>query len=326
MSQDRIPKIAVIGVGSLGQHHAKILKQLPNVELVAVVDTDKNRAKEIGKLHDVPFYDNYEDIVDQVDCVSIVVNTIYHHKVAKFFLEKGKHALVEKPITTTIEEAQDLIDIANRNNLTLQVGHVERFNPGVMKLREIVKNPIYIEMDRLGAFPNRSLEVGVVLDLMIHDIDILLSLVPNKVKDIDAIGVPVFTKYEDISNVRLTLDNNSLADLSASRVTPDGMRKLRIYQPGAYITLNYQTQEIYVYHLIEEQEEGAVKRDIVFNTLQVLPGEPLRLELKHFIDCIINNREPEVSGEHGRNALEIALEITKKIREKWEKSLDRPFI
>jgi len=325
MAEKRL-KVAVIGVGSLGQHHAKIFNSLPESELVAVVDVDKARAKQIGTQFSVPYYYDYTEVVDQVDAVGIVVNTVYHYDVAKFFLEKGKHTLVEKPITTTVSQAEELISIADKNNLVLQVGHVERFNPAVMKLKEIVKNPLYIEMDRLGAFSQRSLEVGVVLDLMIHDIDILLSLVPNKIKSIDAIGVPVFTQHEDISNVRISFDNGGLADLSASRVTPDGQRKLRIYQPGAYISLNYQNQEIYIYHVIEEKEDDKVKRDIVFNTLQVLPGEPLRLELKNFVDCVVNDREPVVSGEHGRDALEIAMKITKKIREKWEKTMQKPFL
>ncbi len=323
----RKPRTAVIGVGSLGQHHVKVLKSLAENELIGICDIDEERGKQIAKAHDVKFYNDYRDLAPLVDAVSIVVNTPAHYEVAKFFLEHGVHTLIEKPITTTVQEAQDLIALAKEKQCLVQVGHIERFNPAVMKLKEIVHNPMYIEIDRLGPFSQRSLEVGVVLDLMIHDIDIILSLVPNRVVNMDAIGVPVFTPYEDIANVRLTFDNYSLADLSASRVTPDGQRKLRIYQPEGYITLNYENQEIYAYQMIEdgENQSGEKKRELVFNTYQVLPGEPLRLELKHFINCIVNNLTPEVSGEHGRNALEIALQITRKIRENWEKTLKRPF-
>ncbi len=321
------PCTAVIGVGSLGQHHVKVLKSLDNNELVGISDIDESRGRQIADKFGVKYYKDYRELLSLVDAVSIVVSTPAHYEVAKFFLENGVHTLIEKPITTTVEEAKKLISIARKNNCLVQVGHIERFNPAVMKLKEVVNNPMYIEIDRLGPFSKRSLEVGVVLDLMIHDIDIILSLVPNRILRMDAIGVPVFTPYEDIANVRLTFDNYSLADLSASRVTPDGQRKLRIYQPEGYITLNYENQEIYAYQMIEEEESnsGEKKRELVFNTYQVLPGEPLRLELKHFINCVINNLTPEVSGEHGRNALEIALEITNKIKENWEKTLKRPF-
>lgn len=301
-------KVGVIGVGHLGSIHAKIYQEIPNCQLVGVCDTHQESLNQVCANLKVPGYANYQDLFKKVDAVSIAVPTSLHHKVATDFLKAGIHTLVEKPFTLTLKEADDLIKIAAKNKLTLQVGHIERFNSAFAATLKIIKTPKFIECHRLSSFPHRSLDIGVVLDIMIHDIDIVLGLVNSPLSKIDSVGVNVLTKYEDIANARLTFKNGCVANLTASRVSEDAMRKIRIFQEDTYISLDYKNAQASVYRKIGLQ--------ITKENLPIEKEQPLQKELESFIACIINQSTPLVSGEIARSALAVALEIQKQI---WQK-------
>jgi len=298
-------RVAVIGVGHLGSIHAKIYKEIENCSLVAVCDVNKARAEEIAKALNVAGYANYEDLFDKVDAVSVSVPTKLHYKVASDFLRHNIHALVEKPFTPDLKEADSLIEIARKNNLILQVGHIERFNSAFAATQKIIKNPKFIECHRLSPFPNRSLDVGAVLDIMIHDIDIILGLVNSKIKKIESVGINVLTKLEDIANSRITFENGCVANLTASRISDETMRKIRIFQENTYISLDYKEAKACVYR------KGLLK--ITKEDLPIEKKQPLEKELESFIDCVKNHKEPLVSGPVAREALKVALEIQNQI-------------
>lgn len=301
-------KVAVIGVGYLGSIHAKLYKEIKNCQLIGICDTNQARLKEISGALSVPGYSDYHELFNQVDGVSIAVPTTLHHKVAKEFLEHKIPALVEKPFTTNLEEADSLIKIAQENRVMLQVGHVERFNSAFSATHKIIRDPKFIECHRLSSFPNRSLDVGVVLDLMIHDIDIILGLVNSPLDKVEAVGVPVLTKFEDIANARIKFKNGCVANLTASRVSDETMRKIRIFQKDTYISLDYKDAKACVYkkHLLTISKEN----------LPIEKEQPLQKELESFIDCVLQNKEPLVPGIVAREALALALEIQNQI---WEK-------
>ncbi len=301
-------KVGVVGVGRLGSQHARVYSELPTSELVAVADVDGRRARRIAKRYKVTAETDYRELYDVVDAVSIAVPTHLHHEVGKDFLEKGIHILLEKPITSKLEEAEELLTLAKRKDLILQIGHIERFNAAIIELEKVVGEPRFIESHRLSSWDPRGTEVGVVLDLMIHDIDIILHLVNSPIEKIDALGVSVLSKYEDIANTRITFANGAVANVTASRVSEEGMRKLRIFQRDAYISLDYLRQDFSIY-----RKKG---KRILKETLSLKKVEPLRLELEDFISCINKGRKPLVSGEKGKEALEVALEITRKIQER----------
>ena len=301
-------KVGVIGVGHLGSIHAKIYKESPNCQLVGLSDNNPECLKQVSSKLKVTGYANYQELFSKVDAVSIAVPTSLHHKVATEFLNAGIHTLVEKPFTLTLEEADDLIQIAAKNKLTLQVGHIERFNSAFAATLKIIKTPKFIECHRLSSFPNRSLDVGVVLDIMIHDIDIVLGLVNSPLERIDSVGVNVLTKFEDIANARLTFKNGCVANLTASRVSEESMRKIRIFQEDTYISLDYKNAEASVYRKIGLQ--------ITKEKLPIEKEQPLQKELESFINCVINQSTPLVNGEVARSALAVALEIQKQI---WNK-------
>jgi len=301
-------KVAVIGVGHLGSIHAKIYKENPNVELVGVCDTDKDRLNAISREMGVPGYLNHQELFTKIDAVSVVTPTKLHFKVAADFLNHNIHALVEKPFTPTLEEADKLIEIAQKHGLILQVGHIERFNSAFCATQKIIKNPKFIECHRLSPFPNRSLDIGAVLDIMIHDIDIILGLVNSPVERIDAVGVNVLTRFEDIANSRITFKNGCVANLTASRVSDEVMRKIRIFQENTYISLDYKNAEAWVYR------KGLLK--ITKESLPIEKEQPLQKELESFVSCVINKTTPLVSGPVAREALAVALEIQKQI---WKK-------
>jgi len=301
-------KVAVIGAGHLGSIHAKIYKQIPDCTLVGVCDTNPINLKAVSGSLRVLGFSDYRELFGKVDTASIAVPTRLHHEVARDFLEHNIHLLVEKPFTVSLAEADDLIEIARKKELTLQVGHIERFNSAFCATQKIIKNPKFIECHRLSTFPNRSLDVGAVLDIMIHDIDIVLGLVGSKLKKVESVGVNVLTPFEDIANARLTFENGCIANLTASRVSDEVMRKIRIFQEDTYISLDYKNAEASVYR----RAQGKITKE----RLPIEKEQPLQKELASFIDCVINKKTPLVSGPVAREALAVALEIQEQI---WHK-------
>jgi len=300
--------IALIGCGFLGQRHLKTLHALRNkANIVAICDHHLEHAKALGRQYHVPIVQNYRELTGTIDAVSVCTPTITHAGIASFFLKEGVHAFVEKPITYSLDEADMLIKLAEENNVKLQVGHVERFNSAFTTIEPIVQDPLFIECHRLNLFPNRSLDIGVVMDLMIHDIDIILGLVKSPIKDIQAVGINVLTDKEDIANARLTFANGCVCNVTASRISPEVTRKIRLFTKNAYISLDYAKQEASIY---SKDERGIHKRNI-----PIEKEEPLKKELEHFIDCVRDDQRPKVSGIEGRQALKVALDITQKI---WE--------
>lgn len=299
-------KVGIIGVGHLGAIHAKVYSKLPNVKLVGVCDCNLKRAIEIGQKYHTNSYADYEDLFDKVDAASIVVPTSLHYNIAKDFLSHGIHTLIEKPITKTLSEADELIEIANEKKLILQVGHIERFNSAVLALEPYLRRPKFIECQRLGPFHKRVDDVGVVLDLMIHDIDIVLGLIERDVVNIEAVGLSTISDYEDIANVRLTFEDGTIADITASRVTKDIVRKIRIFQEESYISLDYLDQEVTIFKKTHDK--------ILKEKVKIKKKEPLKRELESFIECVAAGTKPIVSGVEGRRALQVALEILEKIK------------
>lgn len=308
-------RVGVIGVGSLGQHHARVYAQMPGCKLVGVADVDRRAASRVaGDFHCEPIFD-YEKLIDRVDAVSIVVPTVFHYEIAKRCMTRGLHVLVEKPITSDVADARELIELSRLKNRILQVGHIERFNVAVMRLKKILTKPGFIECHRLGPYDPRVRDVGVVLDLMIHDIDIILQIVKSPIESIDAVGVPVLSKREDIANARIKFENGCTANLTVSRVTPNKLRKIRIFQPDTYISIDYQKQKMEVYTREEIKNAGPdePQAQIVRRPIKIKREEPLKKELEHFVDCVRHGHEPQVTGEHGHDALRVAIEITEKI-------------
>ena len=297
--------VAVIGVGHLGSHHAAVYKELDNANLVAVCDVDHNRLKQVSEGLGIKGYSSYKDLFDKVQAISLAVPTHLHYKIAAEFLEHKIHTLVEKPFTTDLKQADDLIKIADHHDLILQVGHIERFNSAFSATRKIINQPRFIECHRLSPFPKRSLDVGVILDLMIHDIDIILGLVNSPVSSIHAVGINVLTNFEDIANARISFQNGCVCNLTASRISEEWMRKIRIFQKNTYISLDYKNEHAFIYKKI-----GPL---ITKKPLPIEREEPLKNELAAFLECIDKHREPLVSGKIAREALAVALEIQKKI-------------
>jgi predicted dehydrogenase len=302
-------KTAVIGTGYLGKFHAQKYAALDNSELVAVVDTDVSTANKIAHDNTCRALTDYHQLFGQIDAVSIASPTQSHFEIARDFLQQGIHVLVEKPITVTVAEADTLIDLAKNNHCVLQVGHLERFNPAVMALDEVLREPVFIESHRLAPFKLRATDVNVILDLMIHDIDILLNLIKSRVVDITANGARVLSGSIDIANARLTFENGCVANVTASRVSFKSERKMRIFQNDAYITVDFQNRILsHHYKGDGESEPGIPKiesRETVFEE-----ADALRSEIASFLDVIAHNKAPLVTGEDGRRALETALLIS----------------
>jgi predicted dehydrogenase len=299
--------IALIGCGFLGQRHLKTLNALKNkANIIAICDHHLEHVKALGRQYNMPAVQDYR-MLPPIDAVSICTPTVTHAEIASYFLEKGIHAFVEKPVTFNLQEADQLIRLSEQKNLKLQVGHVERFNSAFTTIEPIAQNPLFIECHRLNLFPNRSLDIGVVMDLMIHDIDIILGLVKSPLKDIQAVGINVLTDKEDIANARLTFANGCVCNVTASRISPEVTRKIRMFTKNAYISLDYAKQEASIY---SKDERGIHKRNI-----PIEKEEPLKKELEHFLDCVREDLRPKVSGVEGREALKVALEINQKI---WE--------
>jgi predicted dehydrogenase len=300
-------RVAVVGVGYLGRHHARILADMPGVALTAVVDANEPRAREIAATCGAtPLTDPQQLTAADVDAVTIATPTISHHGIARALLEKGIPLLVEKPMTRTLDEADDLIALAAHAGVPLAVGHTERFNPAVTAALPLVTSPRFIEVHRLGTFPERSLDIDVVFDLMIHDLDVLLATVRAEVVAIEAVGVPVLTGRVDIANARLKFAGGCIANVTASRISRDRVRKVRFFQPETYLSIDYSSQEVERYGL--EREPGRPPA-IVGGRLEVARQEPLRLELEDFVGAVRERGRPTVAGEDGRRALALAQRI-----------------
>jgi predicted dehydrogenase len=303
-------RVAVIGVGHLGKHHARILADLPGVELVAVVDTNRARAEEIAASCRTQALFAADDLRGRVDAVTVAVPTEMHRDVALPFLAVGVPVLVEKPMARSLAEADEMIAAAARSGVALAVGQTERFNPAVVAARTLLSAPRFIEGHRLGTFPERSLDIDVVFDLMIHDLDVVLSLVRSEVESIDAVGVPVLTGRIDIANARLRFADGCIANLTASRISRDRVRKIRFFQPSAYLSIDYAAQKVEMWSL--EKVDGAMPR-IQGGDVPVVNEEPLKRELTDFVDAVVSRRPPLVTGGAGRLALAVAQAITDKI-------------
>jgi predicted dehydrogenase len=299
-------RVAVIGVGHLGRHHARLLAARPDVTLAAVVDTNTARADEIAAANQTQAAYDYRDVLGRIDAVTLAVPTVIHHEIAVPFLEAGVPVLVEKPIARTLPEADAMIAAALRAGAPLAVGHTERFNPAVAAARPILTDPRFIEVHRLGTFPERSLDIDVVFDLMIHDLDVLLSLVRSRIESIEAVGVPVLTDRVDIANARLRFANGCIANLTASRISRERVRKIRFFQPATYLSIDYATQKVDVWKLTTN---GGPMPAIEGGEIEVANEEPLARELADFVDAIARRRPPLVTGEDGRRALALAAEI-----------------
>ncbi|WP_306533215.1 Gfo/Idh/MocA family protein [Geobacter sp.] len=305
-------RTAVIGVGYLGLFHAEKFAQLPDADLVGVVDTSRPRAEEVAAKVGTTAYTDYRELLDKVDAVSIVVPTQYHFEVARAFLERGVHVLLEKPITTTVAEADKLIRLAEEKGAVFQVGHLERFNPVIVGLKGFLTVPRFIESIRIAPFKPRGTDVNVVLDLMIHDIDILQTIVGSPVKQISSIGAPVFTDEEDIANARIQFENGCVANVTASRISLKSERKMRIFQADSYISVDFQNKKLAVFRKGSgEMFPGVPKVDMEETSFE--QGDALKAEIASFLDCVRTGAKPVVSGEDGKRALETALKISKKL-------------
>jgi predicted dehydrogenase len=304
-------RVAVIGVGHLGRHHARILSSLPGVELAAVVDTNRARAEEIAAANGTRAVFDAGELLGHVDAVTIAVPTELHCSIALPFLKAGVPVLVEKPMARTLEEADRLIEAAADAGVVLAVGHTERFNPALAAARPLITDPRFIEVHRLGTFPERSLDIDVVFDLMIHDLDVVLSLVNSDVESLEAVGVPVVTNRVDIANARLRFANGCIANLTASRISRERVRKIRFFQSAAYLSIDYAAQKVEVWRLLKG---AAAMPSIEGGELEVTNEEPLQRELADFVDAVVSRRAPTVTGEAGRRALAVAQTITDKIQ------------
>lgn len=294
-------KVGVAGVGHMGKEHARIYSELQEVELVGVHDSNPDTARKIAAKCKTRAFGSLEEMVDAVDAASIVTPTSTHLAIAEPFLKRGKHVLVEKPIAMDTGEARKLVDLAEKHGAKLAVGHVERFNPVLVALEERLGRPRFIEAHRLSPYPGRSTDIGVVMDLMIHDLEIILHLVRSPVTSVDAVGIPVLSKGEDIANARIRFANGCVANLTTSRISPEKLRKIRVFQDDAYLSLDYMKQEGEIYKRLD----GKITRD----KIPVMKGEPLKNQLAEFVMNVRENTDPRVAGAHGFEALKLASQI-----------------
>jgi predicted dehydrogenase len=324
-------KAAVIGVGHLGKEHSRIYSEMPEVSLVGVVDTDKDAGEAVAQRCKTRYYSSLKEILDKVDVASVVVPTKSHYEITKELLNNGIHVLVEKPMTGTVSEAEDLIKLGRQSSVILQPGYIERFNPALEAIKKLDVSLKFIECHRLSPFTFRSADIGVVLDLMIHDIDIILYLSKSKVKKIDAVGVNVIADKEDIANARIQFEDGCVANITASRVSFEPMRRIRLFSENSYISLDYQKQEALIYKKspkltlksIDIENKGVSNITDLKNfsfgdmlkieRIKMNNQEPLRKELESFIDCVKNGKQPVVSGEEGIEAIKIADVIREEI-------------
>jgi predicted dehydrogenase len=325
-------KTAVVGTGHLGKIHTKLFKDVENCELFGIYDVDLERAKNVAEEFGLKYFEDYSELLNNVDAVDIVATTSAHYDLVKKAFEAGKHVFVEKPITAQIWEAEELVKIADEKKLTFQVGHIERFNPALISLEKYKLNPMFIQTDRLAQFNPRGTDVAVVLDLMIHDIDIILSLVKSEVKNVSASGVPVVSETIDIANARIEFENGAIANVTASRISQKKMRKMRMFQRDTYISLDFTSGASEVFRLVDPLElpanggfisfgeigVGDKKKAVIYEQPEHKEVNALKFELELFIEAILENKVPVVSGHDGLKALKVAEMIIKKIQESIE--------
>ena len=331
-------KVSVLGTGSLGKEHVRIYAELAaagEVDFVGVYDVITDRAQRLAQKHGVRVFDSPAEAAKASDALSVVTPTTTHYELAKLLLEQRRHVLLEKPMTDHAEQATELVQLAQEQDCVLQVGHVERFNPIFKYLETVATEPRFIETHRLSPYPARSTDIGVVLDLMIHDLDVVLAFVKSPVISVDAVGIPVLSKTEDIANARLRFANGCVANMTVSRVSPERMRKIRVFSGGAttsYVSLDYRAQEGFIYRIARDDEEKSsllkkllhakdstivsefAGKRIVREPVPIAKEEPLKLELQHFVQCVKAHRTPLVSGESAKKALDLAFEITRQVQ------------
>ncbi len=305
--------VGVVGVGHLGEHHARLYSSFHDVNLVGVVDLDVRRGKEIAARYGTDFYTSLDDLLPAIDAASVVVPTEDHYEVGMKLLRANRHCLIEKPMVETLQQAEKLYRTSREQDVFLQVGHVERFNPSFVAAREYITKPRIIEVHRLGPFVQRAANIGVVMDLMIHDIDIILSLVDSPLKDIQSVGASMLSDYEDIATARLEFHNGCVANLTASRVSLETRRDITIFQDSNYVTLDYLAEDVKVCKLKNGRAENF--DDIEVFKPPVENGDSLRRELLHFIHCIQEGREPVVGGPEGKNAMEVAFQVVDSMKQ-----------
>ena len=327
-------RVAVIGVGHLGKEHARVYASMPNVQLAGVVDVDAKQGQAVASKHKTQYFAGHQELLGAVDAVSVVVPTSHHYAVAKDFLARGIAALVEKPITKDVGEAEQLVEIARKSGAVLQVGHIERFNPALMAVLKKSIKPKFIECHRLSPFSFRSTDIGVVMDLMIHDIDIILHLVQSDIKRLEAVGVPIMSEYEDIANARITFESGCVANVTASRISLKKLRKIRVFSEDSNISLDYLNREAMIYRKSPELKIGKANwKKLALQAAQLLTSfngnwfgdlfsvervkmpdhEPLAKEIESFVECATTKSRPIVSGEEGLRALRAAKQITDEI-------------
>ncbi len=307
-------KTAVVGVGYLGKFHAQKYAELPSSELVAVCDNNLDTANIIANELNIKAVDSLASLLPEIDALSIVVPTQLHYEIAKQCLLAGKHVLLEKPMTTTLEQAKELIALANEHQCILQIGHLERFNPAILALEDTLQQPLFIESHRIAPFNPRGADVNVILDLMIHDIDIILDIVNSNVSDIDAKGVSVLSKDIDIANVRLQFENGCVANVTASRAGMKSERKMRVFQHDTYVSVDFQNKKVGI-HRKGDGEQFPGVANIESQEQEFEQGDALRSEIESFLDCIATNKKPKVDGASGARALHTAIEITRLLNE-----------
>ncbi len=313
-------RAGVVGVGKMGEYHVGVLSEMSEVSLVGVVDINEDRARGIAKNFGCSYYSNYQDIYNEVDVVVIAVPTSLHYSVGKDFLSSGTHVLLEKPCTDNLDQARELFDIASKKNLTLHIGHIERFNGAVQELHKIVVDPVYVECRRMSSFNERIKDDGVVLDVMIHDIDIILNLIKSRVVETHVLGASVFSKKDDLVTVQLEFENKCIASIVASRVSQNKERTLAVTQKDSYVLLDYTDQEIYVQRDSSSEHQlrkGSLryKQESLVERIFVHKENPLKLELQHFIDCAKNGSPRKVAVDNELYSLEIALDILDKFNQ-----------
>ncbi|MBI4777530.1 Gfo/Idh/MocA family oxidoreductase [Candidatus Desantisbacteria bacterium] len=312
-------KVGVVGIGHMGKYHVKCYHNIPEARLTAIADVNINALPDVAKEYGAASYSDYWQLYDKVEAVSIAVPTRFHYSVARDFLNAGIHVLLEKPITQDIKEAEELMSIAQKNNLVLQVGHVERFNAAIWELKKVLNNPLFVECRRLGPVNSRIDDAGVVLDLLIHDIDIVLNLIDSPVVELHAVGTRVYSSYEDIANVQIIFANGCIANLTASRATENKIRTLAITQPDAYIFLDYAEQDIHIHrqttgNYILTHDTALYQQRSVIERVFVHKDNPLKLELLHFLSCIAGGTKPLTTPEDDLTALRITMDVLGQIK------------
>ena len=312
MTESSKIRVAVVGAGKMGTHHARALSKLSDVELVGVCDTNVWKAQLAAWQSNTVAVRDYKDVLSRVDAVIVAVPTPLHYEVGKAVLEAGAHCLIEKPLASSVDEAKELLALSEAKELILQVGHIERFNPAVLEAVKHIRDPRYITVERLGPYDPRMSHIGVVMDLMIHDLDILLTLVGSEVESLEALGANLLSDHEDIANVRVRFKTGCVADLTASRISLGKSRKLRAFQKDSYISLDYGNTALKVYR----KKTPVIKslKDVEYLSPKLSSTDPLRNEHQHFLDCIRHNRKPWPSGEHGTEALKLALQISEELQ------------